>query len=66
MKLQNSCHWQDKELEGAVHSTTRASHERLKGVELIEIDYNKPGTLLATFKDVDKLFLLTPASSEAI
>jgi uncharacterized protein YbjT (DUF2867 family) len=52
-------------VRAAVHSTTRASHEKLKGVELVEIDYNKPGTLLAAFKDVDKLFLLTPASSEA-
>ncbi|MGC1931803.1 MAG: NAD(P)H-binding protein, partial [Candidatus Nitrosopolaris sp.] len=53
-------------VRGAVHSTTRASsHEKLKGVELVEIDYNKPGTLVAAFKDIDKLFLLTPASSEA-
>jgi uncharacterized protein YbjT (DUF2867 family) len=53
-------------VRAAVHSTTRASsHEKLKGVELVEIDYNKPGTLVAAFKDVDKLFLLTPASSEA-
>jgi uncharacterized protein YbjT (DUF2867 family) len=52
-------------VRAAVHSAVRASHEKLKGVELVEIDYKKPETLAAGFKDVDKLFLLTPASPEA-
>ena len=53
-------------VRAAVHSAIRASsHEKLKGIELAEIDYNKPETLAAAFKDVDKLFLLTPASYKA-
>jgi uncharacterized protein YbjT (DUF2867 family) len=54
-------------VRAAVHSSTLAvpSHEKLKGLELVEIDYNKPETLVAAFKDADKLFLLTPASPKA-
>lgn len=53
-------------VRAAVHSTTHApSHEKLKRVELVEIDYNNPETLVAAFKDVDKLYLLTPASPRA-
>jgi len=53
-------------VRAAVHSATRApSHEKLNGVELVEIDYNNPENLVAAFKDVDKLYLLTPASPRA-
>ena len=53
-------------VRAAVYSTTRgSSHEKLKGVELVEVDYNKPETLIPAFKDADKLFLLTPASPKA-
>ena len=53
-------------VRAAVHSTTHApSHEKLKGVELVEIDYNNPETLVVAFKDVDKLYLLIPASPRA-
>ena len=49
-----------------VRAATRgSSHEKLKGVELVEVDYNKPETLIPAFKDADKLFLLTPASPNA-
>jgi uncharacterized protein YbjT (DUF2867 family) len=55
-----------QKVRAAVHSITRASsNDKLKGVELVEMDYNKPETLVAAFKDVDKLFLLTPASPKA-
>ena len=37
----------------------------MKEVELVEVDLNRPETLVAAFKDADKLFLLTPASSKA-
>jgi uncharacterized protein YbjT (DUF2867 family) len=53
-------------VRAAVYSTTRgSSHEKLKGVELVEVDYNKPETLIPAFKDADKLFLLTPTSPKA-
>jgi uncharacterized protein YbjT (DUF2867 family) len=54
-------------VRAAVHSAIHASsHEKLRGVELVEIDYNKPETLAAAFKDVDKLFLLTPGSPRQV
>ena len=46
-------------------STLVTSNDKLKDVELVEIDYNKPETLTRAFKGVDKLFLLTPASPKA-
>jgi uncharacterized protein YbjT (DUF2867 family) len=53
-------------VRGAVHSTTGASsNDKLKEVELVEMDYNKSETLVAAFKDADKLFLLTPASPKS-
>ncbi len=37
-------------LRAAVQSTTRASsHEKLKGVELVEVNYDKPETLIPAF-----------------
>ena len=55
-----------QKVRAAVHSTTRAdSSDKLKGVELVEMDYNKSETLARAFKNADKLFLLTPSSSKA-
>lgn len=55
-----------QKVRASVRSTTRAtSNDKLKGVELMEIDYNKPETLATAFKGADKLFLLTPASPKA-
>jgi uncharacterized protein YbjT (DUF2867 family) len=55
-----------QKVRAAVHSTTRASSkDKLKEVESVQMDYNKPETLVAAFKDADKLFLLTPASPKA-
>jgi uncharacterized protein YbjT (DUF2867 family) len=55
-----------QKVRAAINSITRAtSNDKLKGVELVEMDYNKPETLVAAFKDADKLFLLTPASPKA-
>jgi len=55
-----------QKVRAAVRSTTRAdSSDKLKGVELVEMDYNKSETLTTAFKDADKLFLLTPGSSKA-
>src|SRR5215469_8913660 len=50
----------------AVHSATRVpSNGKLKHVERVTLDYNKPETLVTAFKDIDKLFLLTPSSPKA-
>lgn len=55
-----------QKVRAVVHSTTRASsNDKLKEVELVEMDFNKPETLIASFKDADKLFLLTPPSPKA-
>jgi uncharacterized protein YbjT (DUF2867 family) len=52
-----------QKVRASVRSTTHAtSNDKLKGVELMEIDYNKPETLATAFKGADKPFLLTPAS----
>ena len=35
-------------------------------MEIVELDYNKPETLATAFKDVSKLFLLTPFQSDML
>ena len=55
-----------QKVRAAVHSATRVpSNDKLKDVELTEIDYNKPETLVIACKGADRLFLLTPASPKA-
>jgi uncharacterized protein YbjT (DUF2867 family) len=55
-----------QKVRASVRSTTRVtSNDNLKDVELVEMDYDKPETLVTAFKDADKLFLLTPASPKA-
>ncbi len=52
-----------QKVRASVRSTTRVtSNDNLKDVELVEMDYNKPETLVTAFKGADKLFLLTPVS----
>jgi uncharacterized protein YbjT (DUF2867 family) len=36
------------------------------GVQVVQLDYNKPDTLAAAFRSVDKLFLLTPFQSNMV
>ena len=55
-----------QKVRASVRSATRVtSNDKLKDVELVEMDYNKPETLVTAFKGADKLFLLTPASPKA-
>lgn len=55
-----------QKVRASVRSTTRVtSNDKLKDVELMEMDYNKPETLVTAFKGADKLFLLTPAFPKA-
>jgi uncharacterized protein YbjT (DUF2867 family) len=36
------------------------------GVQVVQLDYNKPDTLATAFRGVDKLFLLTPFQSNMV
>src|SRR5215467_4042014 len=55
-----------QKVRASVRSATRVtSNDKLKDVELVKMDYNKPETLVTAFKDIDKLFLLTPSSPKA-
>src|SRR5215467_8799032 len=55
-----------QKVRASVRSATRVtSNDKLKDVELVKMDYNKPETLVTAFKGADKLFLLTPASPKA-
>ena len=40
--------------------------QNLKEVQTVQLDYDKPDTLAAAFRDVDKLFLLTPFQSDMV
>ena len=58
----------DVNIKAAVHSVEKVKKvQEDDRVEAVQIDYNKPETLAAAFKDADKLFLLThdsPKSAE--
>jgi uncharacterized protein YbjT (DUF2867 family) len=52
-------------IKAAVHSLENEKKVKKDRVEAVQIDYNKPETLTAAFKDADKLFLLTHDSSKS-
>ena len=55
-----------QKVRAAVHSATRVpSNGKLKHVERVILDYNKPETLVTAFEEIDKLFLLTSSSPKA-
>src|SRR5215469_12753129 len=55
-----------QKVRAAVHSATRVpSNGKLKHVERVILDYNKPETLVTAFEDIDKPFLLTSSSPKA-
>ncbi len=47
-------------VRAAVQPTSKVDSIKATGAELVELDFNKPETLRAAFKGVDKVFLLTP------
>jgi len=49
-----------------VKAAGKESALRNLGVQVVQLDYNKPGTLSAALRDVDKLFLLTPFQSNMV
>jgi uncharacterized protein YbjT (DUF2867 family) len=52
-------------IKAAVHSLENVKKVQGDRVEAVQIDYNKPESLTAAFKDADKLFLLTHDSSKS-
>ncbi len=60
---QLSTYTSDINIKAAVHSIQNAKKVlQYERVETVQIDYNKPESLAAAFKDADKLFLLTHPS----
>jgi uncharacterized protein YbjT (DUF2867 family) len=53
-------------IKAAARSANDNSFENLNGVQVVQLDYNKPATLAAAFEGVDKLFLLTPFQSNMV
>jgi uncharacterized protein YbjT (DUF2867 family) len=53
-------------IRAAARSANNPTLKDLKSVEIVELDYNKPETLATSFKDVNKLFLLTPFQSDML
>jgi uncharacterized protein YbjT (DUF2867 family) len=52
-------------IRAAVHSVKNVKRVNNDMVEDVQIDYNKPETLSAALKGVDRLFLVTPETSNA-
>jgi uncharacterized protein YbjT (DUF2867 family) len=54
------------DIKAGVHSIENANRvEQYDRVKAVQIDYNKPESLEAALRDVDKLFLLTPETLDA-
>ena len=54
-----------KDIKAAARSANDSTFRNL-GVQVLELDYNKPDTLSAALSGVDKLFLLTPFQSNMV
>ena len=57
---------QNVNVKATTHSVTNNTITNLNGVQVVQLDHNKPDTLAAAFKDVDKLFLLTPGQPNVV
>src|SRR5919109_2193432 len=53
-------------IRAAAHSADDHTFRNLGGVQVVQLDYNNPGTLATAFKGVEKLFLLTPPQSTTV
>lgn len=53
-------------VRAAVHTKAKADKIKLPGVELVELDYDDPKSIDAAFKGIEKLYLLTPFSPNAV
>ncbi|MGB8033984.1 MAG: NAD(P)H-binding protein, partial [Nitrososphaeraceae archaeon] len=52
-------------IKAAAHSANDSTFRNL-GVEVVQLDYNKPDSLSAALVGIDKLFLLTPFQSNMV
>ena len=50
-------------IKAAARSANDSTFEKFGGVQVVQLDYNKPDTLTSALRGVDKLFLLTPFQS---
>jgi uncharacterized protein YbjT (DUF2867 family) len=50
-------------VKAAARSANDDTFRNTEGVQVVQLDYNKPDILAAAFIGVDKLFLLTPFQS---
>jgi len=55
-----------KIIRAATRSASDNTFRNLNGVQVVQLDYNNPGTLPTAFKGVEKLFLLTPPQSSTV
>lgn len=53
-------------IRAMVHSIENAKKIDFPGVEVIQIDYNKPQSLTKAFSNTDRLFLLTNPSPNTV
>ena len=53
-------------IKAAVRSANDNTFENLNRVQVVQLDYNRPDTLDSAFKDVQKLFVLTPFQSNMV
>ena len=53
-------------IRAAARSTSDNTFRNLNSVQVVQLDYNNPGTLATAFKGVEKLFLLTPPQSTTV
>ncbi len=54
------------DVRACCHTLSKADKIRGPGVEIVEVDYNKPETVEAAFRGVEKLFLLTPFTDNMV
>ncbi len=66
-QLISSPHTSNFNIKAAVHSREGGNRVAVETrVKPVQIDYNKPDTIEEAFKDVDRLFLLTPFQSNMV
>lgn len=66
-QLISSPHTSNFNIKAAVHSQESGNRVAAEmRVKPVQIDYNKPDTIEEAFKDVDRLFLLTPFQSNMV
>jgi len=57
---------QDVTVKAVARSANDSTFGNFGRVQLVQVDNNKPDTLSAAFKGIDKLFLLTPFQSNMV